>query len=285
VSDGEESVLYRLKECSHALFRDDESGGEPSRIGPEELFDLAVGSLFHEAMKLRENFYQRHAYGPKVRALREARVADAEGLLQEFEKILSGADERLEESLQEAESLLAETMGPFRALLRAHACNGFVSRYLTNRAALVEEVFGEPIDAVLAAIHGSAGLGWARAARSYLASGFFGEAVPALEAARARGESAAAMTRLRSYALGMGAYLEGRYPEALDHLSAWVEAGPAGDEAHLADLAVAVLARVGPLVEQDAADEVPKRAAELERRIRGVTAEAGPPAATGPGPG
>ena len=43
----------------------------------EVLFDLAVGSLFHEAMKFRENFYQREVYGPRVRALRDA--ARAEG--------------------------------------------------------------------------------------------------------------------------------------------------------------------------------------------------------------
>lgn len=273
VSDGEESVLFRLKECSHALFRGRSGVANPSRIGPEALFDLAVGSLFHEAMKFRENFYQRDAYGPKVRALREAQVPDAEGLLQEFERILSGADERLEESLREAETLLAETMGPFRALLRAHAHNGFLSRYLIRQAVLVEEAFGEPIDAVLTAIHGSAGAGWAHAARSYLESGFFAEAVPALEVALSRGAPRAAMSRLRRYALGMRAYLEGHYLESLDHLSAWIDAGPPAEAALLTDFALSVLARVGQLVEQDEAGEIQSRAAELERRLRRFTAE------------
>ena len=58
MGDGEDSVLFRLKERCHALFR---GGEQPSEVvmRREALFDLAVGSLFHEAMKFRENLYQR----------------------------------------------------------------------------------------------------------------------------------------------------------------------------------------------------------------------------------
>ena len=68
VCDDEQSPLYRLKERSHALFRT-----EGSRLRLEQqrevLFDLAIGSLFHEAMKFRENFYQLQVYAPRVRKL------------------------------------------------------------------------------------------------------------------------------------------------------------------------------------------------------------------------
>jgi len=43
--DNESSPLFRLKERCHGLFRAGEVGGAA-------LFDLAVGSLFHEAMKV-----------------------------------------------------------------------------------------------------------------------------------------------------------------------------------------------------------------------------------------
>ena len=68
--DSPNSPLFRLKERCHALFRDGERSDAPVRR--EALFDLAVGSLFHEAMKFRENFYQLVVYAPKVRSLREA---------------------------------------------------------------------------------------------------------------------------------------------------------------------------------------------------------------------
>ena len=79
VGDDERSVLFRLKERSHALFR----GGDHApgiATQREALFDLAVGSLFHEAMKFRENLYQRTVYGPKVRALRSQSGPDAAGI-------------------------------------------------------------------------------------------------------------------------------------------------------------------------------------------------------------
>ena len=87
VWDTEDAVLFRLKERSHALFR--RARGESEvMMRREALFDLAVGSLFHEAMKFRENFYQRSVYGPKVVELRSQAGGENEELFQEFEKIL-----------------------------------------------------------------------------------------------------------------------------------------------------------------------------------------------------
>ena len=73
----------------------------------EALFDLAVGSLFHEAMKLRENLYQREVYGPRVRALRSDAGEENEALFDEFEKMLGAVAQRLDEGLRESETLLA----------------------------------------------------------------------------------------------------------------------------------------------------------------------------------
>ena len=75
VADGESSVLYRLKERVHSLYRDETDDSRLQR--GEALFDLAVGSLFHEALKFRENFYQLEVYGPKVMRLRSEAGEDA----------------------------------------------------------------------------------------------------------------------------------------------------------------------------------------------------------------
>lgn len=269
VGDGEEAVLFRLKERSHALFRD-RAPDDGAALDPGVLFDLAVGSLFHEAMKLRENFYQRLSYGPKVRALREAAVRDTTGLLHEFEKILEGAAVRLDESLQEAETLLGQTTAQFRLLLAAHADCGVVTRFLVDHPGLVEEALGEELDAVLAQIHGSAGRGYARAARSYLDSGFFGGARKACEAAAAHGEQPETMRRLALYAEGMQAYLEGRFGEAVVRLGAWLDAGPEGGAGMR--LALTVVSRVGQLVEPESDGEIAGAAAALAERLRAQVA-------------
>jgi len=277
VGEGEEAVLYRLKEHCHALFR----GGlvrDPADIGPELLFDLAVGSLFHEAMKFRENFYQRDVYGPRVRALREAGVPDAAGLLKEFEKILAGGDARLEESLQEAEALLAQTVAQFRALLVARAAGGLVTRYLIENEALVEEALGEPLDRTLAAMHGDAAAGLVAAARSYLGSGFFGQAQIALAGAARRGARDGETLRLGAYAAGMQAYLDSRYDQVVERLREWLDAGgPGPDEQRLTRLALAAVSRVGQLAGCAAGATLGPPAAALAERLRQSLPAAQPP--------
>jgi hypothetical protein len=267
VGDSEESVLFRLKERCHALFREGAEGNSV-KVRPEALFDLAVGSLFHETMKFRESLYQRDIYGPKVRALRTASEPKVSSLFREFERIFDGVRTRLDESLQEAEILLLQTAGQFRILLEAHSANGFVTRYLIENGDLVAEVFPDGLDALLEQVHGSPGIAFVRAAHSYLESGFFGEACGALAEAMDRDGSREQLSRLLAYAEGMQAYLEGRYAEALDSLSKWVDAAPPREEERFADLAFSAVSRVGQLVDRESGEALRVAAAELSERIR-----------------
>src|SRR5271157_5814707 len=242
VGDDERSVLFRLKERCHALFRgSDRAPGIATQR--EALFDLAVGSLFHEAMKFRENLYQRTVYGPKVRALRSQSGPDAAGIFEEFEKILAAAV-RLDEALHETEALLVHTRAQFRALLAAHPENDLVARFLVEGRALVEEVLGDELDDVLASIHGTAVLGYARAARSYLHSGFFAPARHALAEALARDPGRADLLPLAAYAEGMDRYVGGEHGTALARLTEWVDAEAAAEEPALGDLAYAAVCRI-----------------------------------------
>jgi tetratricopeptide (TPR) repeat protein len=241
VEDGEDSPLFRLKERCHALFRASDS--EPGGASREVLFDLAVGALFHEAMKLRENFYQHAVYGPRIRALRRAARSDELTLFDEFEKLLGASSLRLDESLQETEALLEQTRRQLRRLLAADPGNGLVTRFLIEHAPAAQEAFGEPLDALLAEIHGSAGDGYLCAARSYLASGSFDLARGALDDAARRDVPDARLTALRAYAEGMSAYLEGRHGGAVERLALWVESDGA-DARRFADLAFAALSRI-----------------------------------------
>lgn len=267
VASSEESVLFRLKERCHALFRAG-TEGDVVRVRPEALFDLAVGSLFHEAMKFRESLYQRDVYGPKVRALRSASRSEGTLLFREFERIIDGVRARLDESFQESEALLLQTAGQFWILLEAHASNGFVTRYLIEHRDLVDEAFPDGLDALLEQIHGSPGIAYVRAAHSYLDSGFFGRARSALIEAMDRDGSREQLSRLVAYAEGMQAYLDRRYGEALDSLSKWVDAVPPREEGRMADLAFAAVSRVGQLVEKESGEVLRVAAAELSERIR-----------------
>jgi tetratricopeptide (TPR) repeat protein len=263
VGDGPESVLFRLKGHCHALFR---SPG--ASLGCEALFDLAVGALFHEAMKFRENFYQQSVYGPKVRALRRAADPASAERVRAFQSILEAGAVRLDESLQEAEALLDQTVLEFQALLVAERNNGLVTRFLVENRTLVEEAFQRSLEEVLEEIHGSASEAWERAGRSYLLSGFFAEARDAFAEARRRGGEGLDLARLLAYAEGMHAYLERRYADAVEHLGRWLEAAPAAEEAALVGLAHSAVSSMGPLARRDGQRALADAAARLAERLQ-----------------
>ena len=279
VGDDEHSVLFRLKGRCHALFRR-EPGRRAVAMRREALFDLAVGSLFHEAMKFRENFYQREVYGPRVRALRTESGAENEALFREFEKILSAVAQRLDEGLQESEALLIQTREQLALLLAEYRDNGFVTRCLIENRADVEAVFEEGLGALLALIHGDAAAGHLVAGRSYLASGYFTEAEAAFESARAGGDDGAEVDRLSAYSRGMTAYLAGDYASSVACLSQWLDAAPS-DDATLAGLANAVVAKMGVLAQgEDRARIVADAGRLLEgiARLRAAELSDAPPA-------
>lgn len=265
IGGDESSVLFRLKEHCHALFRprDAESAMSMRR---EALFDLAVGSLYHEAMKFRENFYQREIYGPRVRALRSASAEEADALFREFEKILGTVSERLAEGLQETEILIEQTGEQLRVLLAEHSDNGFVVRYLIEDRELVEEVFGVPLDALLTEIEGAAAAGFELAGCSYLDSGFYREAENAFAAAIERGGESQGLDRLPQYARGMAAYLVGDYVECVARLDEWFD-GRGENEARLVDIARVAVSKIDQLAEGEDRERVVAEAAALVERL------------------
>ncbi len=272
VGDNEESVLFRLKERCHALFRHGESPSEVV-MRREQLFDLAVGSLFHEAMKFRENLYQRQVYGPKMRALRSQVGGEADELFREFEKILAVASVRLDEALQETENLLAQTRHQFRRLLVDHRENALVTRYLVEHRDLAEETLEDGLDALLAELHGDASSGYVVAARSYLDSGYFREANRLISRALARDPKRRDLLRLSDYARGMEAYLRRDYAEAVKRLGAWIDAGPVPDQRDFVKLARSAVSRVGQLIEGDGSEGLIAAASTLADRLESLSGE------------
>jgi hypothetical protein len=276
--DDERSVLFRLKERCHALFRPrgGRARGAPHR---EVLFDLAVGSLFHEVMKFRENFYQREVYGPQVRALRAEAHDGADALFHEFEKIMAAVAARLGEGLEEALALLSQTRLQLALLLEQHAGDGLVMRCLIEQRELVEEVFGESLDALLSRLQrGDPSRAFALAGVSYLESGHYAEAERAFREAERRGGPAAELERQAAYARGMRAYLAGSYAESVVQLACWArEATPA--ESFLAGLAHAALSKLDRLVQGSDRAQTLRAAAALVERLGALRAPAAAPPA------
>lgn len=134
--------LFRLKEISHKLFR------KPGGDHPEEgrLFDLAVGSIFHEAMKARENLYQLQAYRPYYVELqrREAVTPYQRRLYAEFSKIGHRAERGLREGLAETRRLFKDTLEQIRAfLVRGWRDNALLVRFILRHEDLLRRAYGK----------------------------------------------------------------------------------------------------------------------------------------------
>lgn len=271
VGDGDNSILFRLKERCHALFRVDPS--EAPQMHHEVLFDLTVGSLFHEAMKLRENLYQHEVYVPKVERLLEDHGPDDSEFFKEFEKIQAAGEDRTQNAMRETEVLLAQTRKQLRALLVSRSDSTLLTRNLVENREAVESAFGSDLESLLAGIHGSVAAGFASAADSFLESAFFEQATECLDAALAQPDEAhdnrGQLARLREYATGMQHFSNGDYEASLASLASWLDAEPGEGESQYLKFAESVLSRVGNLLGDDSDPELQVRANALTERIQG----------------
>jgi hypothetical protein len=265
IGDNDGAILFRLKERCHALFRC-EPGGSGGVMRREELFDLAVGSLFHEAMRFRESFYQREVYGTRARALGSEVETEDVALFREFEKILSLVSLRIEEDVQEVEALFLRTREQLRVLLAEHREEGHVVRCLLEQRELVEGVFSEGLDSLLEEMFGDPAEGYLLAGHSYLASGYFGEAERSFAEAAKRGGERGELLRLCSYARGMAAYFVNDYADSVEQLQRWLEAGGSEDAA-LIDFAHAAVSKIRQLLPPGDRQGVVEAATALLERI------------------
>ena len=265
VGDDERSVLFRLKERCHAAFRIS-AEGDGVALQREALFDLTVGSLFHEAMALRENFYQREVYGPRVQALRSRAGGDAPELFEEFDRLLDSVAARLEEGLAESLVLLAQTVEQLRLLIGVHRDDGAVVRFLIENPARVEAVFERPLDTLLAETHGGTADAYRLAGGSYLDSGYYAAAVAAFERALERDAPCADLLPLLTYARGMDAYLRRDYESCLTALGGWADSKDAAAPSRLG-LARDAIAGIARLAEADGGARVAADAASLLARL------------------
>ncbi len=141
-----ENWLFELKEECHWLYRRQERADtlEPSTA---VLFDLLVGSLFHQFMKCKEGTYQVQRYAPKYAALRKAlnrpdAPKQAETFLREGERIIARARRALQQEFAYAVELFSEAAIALRYVLAENRDNPLLVRTLVENEKLLDAVYG-----------------------------------------------------------------------------------------------------------------------------------------------
>lgn len=262
VADSPQSVLFRLKEDCHSLFRG-RSPAPEGELRAEELFDLAIGALFHEAMKFRESYYLYTAYGPRARRSLEA--SSATPLAQGFRRLFEAGYRRMLESEAETAELFRETRAQLRVLLREWSHAGEIARVLVADPAETETVFGVPLQELLDDLFGSVERGYSLSIQTLVRSGHYDAAAGLLdrpEVGRAELEGVEP-----DLVRGLAAYYDGDPCGALRILSRWSQGGDNSLEA-LRSRARAVARLIAYEVEESH-PALAREARRLEERLGG----------------
>lgn len=141
VDDKGRSLLYDLKERSHSFCR---YKNKRPLSRSEWLLDLVIGSIFHEAMKLRENIYQMEVYQPMYLQY-QSRVGKSnyeKDYLQRFERIVLKAKQGVAEGMEETKSLFQDAMAQLIDVFKRDSSNRLLVRFLLENLSLLQKGYG-----------------------------------------------------------------------------------------------------------------------------------------------
>ncbi len=141
VDDRGQSILFRLKEISRILFRQNSSQISER----EQIFDLLIGSIFHLAMKTREDLYQLEFYYPKYQVFLERKktAAGQDKVIDHFQKIISHAGLALQKEMEEIRDLMEDLLEQFPEFISLYRDKGLLHRFFLEETNLLEEVLGK----------------------------------------------------------------------------------------------------------------------------------------------
>jgi len=217
VNDKDPSLpLFNLKESCHMLFR---YHGDEKCSDEEKLLDLAVGSIFHEAMRLRENLYQLEVYKPRYLQIPSNQEASdyESNLLQEFMKIGVRTERRLAESMTETKRLLQDTLKQLAHLLPHYKDNTVLMRFLLRNKDLLQQAFGrrKGLKVIADMFPGGLGEAYDVEGKSYLASEHYDLAAEFFNHALKYRTHDQGLRGRYLYARGMDSYYKNRYQDTL----------------------------------------------------------------------
>jgi len=186
-----ETELFNLKEECHLMFRP-EQAATPTERSSGMLFDLLVGSIFHEMMKIKENIYHLAFYAPMVNELeakaRSEKIPDFErAFIRAYKRIERRARRGLKDDLQGVIEIFHDAADNMKMLLREWRRSSLLARALVENEPLVNEAYGESgLVQLLGFMYGGdLAEGYLAAGRSFLEGGWYVKAADLFDKALA----------------------------------------------------------------------------------------------------
>ena len=222
VDDRGQSLLYKLKEQSHSLFR---VGAKGPVHRNEWLLDLAIGSIFHEAMKLRENIYQMEVYRPRYLQFKSKMGKTTYGYernyVQQFERIIARSEQGVQEGMEETRSLFGDAIEQLIDFFKKNSKNPYLVRFLLEHQSLLLRVYGNKKSQEIFNLMFKNGLleAYDRAGRSYLQGGHYDLSSLYFSKALRIEPSDHELQFFMNFSLGMKAYYKNAYSKAMSYFA------------------------------------------------------------------
>jgi tetratricopeptide (TPR) repeat protein len=138
VDDKGNSCLFKLKEMCHVLYRNSVEAHYK-----EKLYDITVGYIFHEAMKLRESLYQLEFYRPNSYKVTEKLVDSELKIVREIEHLMKKTEKRLTEGFKEMRLLMKELVGQLSGLIMLYKDNYLIPRFVLKNEKMLISIYGK----------------------------------------------------------------------------------------------------------------------------------------------
>jgi hypothetical protein len=143
-------LLWRLKDKAHHIFR-----GEPEEHAAGWLLDWTLGYVFHEALKLMEDAYQRQHYAPRLMEIEAAAFSpELADMKYSLFRIQEGTSESMRREIVRLTELLYNSRRLFILYFTGKAGHRPLARFLNDNEALVRRIFQEDYPFFVAAVYG-----------------------------------------------------------------------------------------------------------------------------------
>ena len=150
--ENSKGLLWRLKDTAHLLFRNELN---PRHQVLGEYLDWALGYIFHECIKLKEDAYQQMNYRPRFKNLQaiQGLSPEEQHIGAELYGIIEQTNESIAREVRRVRFILFHCKRMFILYLPAHSQNSLLARFFHTRQELVQRVFKGFFDELLQAVY------------------------------------------------------------------------------------------------------------------------------------
>ena len=149
----DKGLLWRMKDTAHHVFRND-----PEYPLTGQFLDWAMGYIFHETIKLKEDAYQKENYAPWFHEMVQGELAPSERhITTELFKVLSQTEESMKREIERIRFIMAKCRQLLPYYLERYKDNVLLARFIFSQNDLVRGVFHDEYDGLIYALYGDRG--------------------------------------------------------------------------------------------------------------------------------